>query len=615
MQLNASNTALWPMIWIVGIWWLSREFLGPADHDGIFYSGEALRHLLALNFSRDIFFDSSTQGNYSIFGGLYAHTIQFMGIKHAAWLMSVGGRSVWAIGALALAYNLTQNQPASFRVATLALVMLLPSTYDGVGFFKFGEAIVTPRCWAEGLSLLAISQSIKNKNLTAWILGGAALLFHPLMALPTLVIVWGMTPPRMRNLTGGIGCLLISLAVFLNIDPFGRILTVLDQPWWDVISSRNIYITPLTWPPHRITATIGLLILCWQVARVEQRPILRRLAQVTGYLIVIDLSLWALGIYARNALLVQLQLWRVLWVGQILIPALWVQTLPSPTHWKTPDVIQTVMVIAVLVSQSWSIHLCLPLALWITTPQGREFFNNHPRIKYPSILVAIGVFALTLPAIYPDIVVHIFIFSQTTAAFPILFALAQEPVITLPIIAGALWLAHKLPNPTVPQALIAAIVIVWSGYAIHTQWKTMDEAPPDVRSIQAIVPPGAVVYWDQGLTHTWLVLNRASYASFQQGAGAIFSRQLTLEINRRLNFIAEMGIQESGGRRVAATMATNPTGLCADAELDFLLLQGSYPDATHQIPHPYAPYTDPTLSIFDCAQLRRTSVSSSLPLN
>ncbi|MFM2329693.1 MAG: hypothetical protein RLZZ494_1796 [Pseudomonadota bacterium] len=607
MKLNASNTAMWPMIWIMGIWWLSREFLGPADHDGIFYSGEALRHLLVLNFSRDIFFDSFTQGNYSIFGSLYAHAIQFMGIKHAAWLMSFGGRSVWAIGALALAYSLTQNQPASFRVATLALVMLLPSTYDGVGFFKFGEAIVTPRCWAEGLSLLAISQSIKNKNLTAWILGGTALLFHPLMALPTLVIVWGMTPPRIRNLTGGIGCLLISLAVFLSIDPFGRILTVLDPPWWDVISSRNIYITPLTWPPYRITGTIGLLILCWHVVRVENRPILRRLAQVTGYLIVIDLCLWTLGIYTRNALLVQLQLWRVLWVGQILIPALWVQTLRAPANWKTPDIIHTMMVIAMLVSQSWSIHLCLPLALWITTPQGREFFNNHPRIKYPSILVAAGIFALTLPAIYPDIVVHIFIFSQTTAAFPVLFALSQEPVITLPLIAGSLWLTQKLPKPTIPQALVAAIVTVCSGYAIYAQWKTMDEAPPDVRSIQAIVPPGAVVYWDQGLTHTWLVLNRASYASFQQGAGAIFSRQLTLEISRRLNLIAEMGIQESGGRRLDATMATNPAGLCADVELDFLLLQGQYPDATHQIPHPYAPYTDPTLSIFDCAQLRRTA--------
>jgi hypothetical protein len=109
------------------------------------------------------------------------------------------------------------------------------------------------------------------------------------------------------------------------------------------------------------------------------------------------------------------------------------------------------------------------------------------------------------------------------------------------------------------------------------------------------------------LIHTWLVLNRASYASFQQGAGAIFSRQLTIEITRRLNFIAEMGIQESGGRRLDVTRATHPSGLCADVALDFLLLQGQYPDATHQIPHPYAPYTDPTLSIFDCAQIRRTT--------
>lgn len=596
----------WIALWVCGLWWLSREFFGPGDHDGIFYSGEAFRHLMPTHFEKDIFFNSTTQGNYSIFGLAYAQAIQFMDFGLAAWFMSLGGRLVWISGAWFLSRTLSKNLPESQRVAVLAVLLLLSSTYDGVGFFKSGEAVVTSRNWAEGLVLLAISQAVNRRRLWAWLLSTLALTLHPLMALPGLVIVWGLETPRIRSFTGWIGGSAIILAAAFQLDPIDRLFTTFDDIWWQIISDRNVYITPTQWPLHRISATLFLLVLCLYVAKHEIEASYRRLAQVVGYLTVIDLALWLIGVTFHNVLLVQLQLWRVLWIAQLLIPALWIRTLRPWSQWQAPDAVHVVLILAALISLSWSIHIGVLIGIWVIHPRARAFFAAHPLLARPSVIAASATFLLTLPAIYPDIVIHLFLFSQTTATYPTLLALCQEPVVTLPTLALVAALTHYLPKRHLTQPLIAVCLVGCGLYGAIDQWQKSQEPLADVRPLQSLIPPGASVYWDQGVIHTWLVLHRASYISFQQGSGAIFSRPLALEFVRRMRFLDEMGIHESGGRlgESSAPNSANPVGLCQDRALDFLLLQGSHPQATRQIPHPYAPYADPVLSIFDCAQLR-----------
>lgn len=607
MASESKSSLPWLVAWVIATWWLSREFFGPGDHDGIFYSGEALRRLLPHYFAGDIFFQGTTQGNYSSFGLIYAQLIQALGLKKAALLMSLGGRLLWIIGAYTLTLHATLHLSSPHRVAALALLMLLSSIYDGAGFFKFGEAVVSSRNWAEGLILLAIAQAIKGGQWAAWLLAGIALVFHPLMALPGVVIVWSLHAPRWRNAVGIIGVLLILTAGFSGLDPFQRLFMTFDAAWWQVVNNRNTYITLATWPLPRITAIIAMLALCAYVARVEKTPVFRRLAKAIGLLILLDLFLWILGIYFRNVLLTQLQLWRVLWLGQLLVPALWVRTLRPWGNWQIPDWIHALMVMAALISLSWSIHLCMVLGLSVTHPKIRTFLLMRPPLARACVLASVAALLLTLPAIYPDIVIHLFLFSQTSAAFPALFALCQEPVVTLPILALLVWLTEKTRFRITSRAVIACGLAGCSLYTVAHQWQEARKPLPNVQSIQALIPPGAVIYWDQGLIHTWLILNRASYASFQQGSGAIFSRDLAIEMTRRMNFLGAMGIQEGGGQQISIATEPNFLGLCRDPALDFVLMQGDHPDATHKIPHPYAPYTDPTLSIFDCAQLRRTA--------
>lgn len=614
------HKAPWPwwIIWILATWWLSRHFSGPSDHDGIFYSGEAFRRLMPDNFANDIFFQGATQGNYSVFGWVYAQLVALSGLYPAALWMSLGGRLLWAIGAYTLAASLTRDRlhhsPFHHGMA-LALIMLLPSAYDGMGFFKFGEAVVSSRNWAEGFILLAVAQAIGGRQWAAWLLAGTAMAFHPLMALPGMVIVWSLYAPRWRNAVGIIGVLLILAAGLSGLDPFQRLFMTFDTAWWQVVSNRNAYITLATWPLPRITSILAMLVLCGYVARVEKTPVFRRLAKAIGLLILLDLCLWILGIYFRNVLLTQLQLWRVLWLGQLLVPALWVRTLRPWASWQTPDWIHVLMVMAALIGLSWSIHLCMVLGLSVTHPKIRTFLRTRPPLARACVLASVAALLLTLPAIYPDIIIHLFLFSQTSAAFPALFALCQEPIVTLPTLACLAWLTTKLPFRITARAAIACGLAGCSLYTVFHQWQEAREPLPNVQSIQALIPPGAVVYWDQGLIHTWLILNRASYASFQQGSSAVFSRDLAIEMTRRMNFLGAMGIQEGGGRQISIATEPNFSGLCRDSTLDFVLMQGDHPGATHKIPHPYAPYTDPTLSIFDCAQLRRASAPSPLPLN
>jgi hypothetical protein len=50
---------------------------------------------------------------------------------------------------------------------------------------------------------------------------------------------------------------------------------------------------------------------------------------------------------------------------------------------------------------------------------------------------------------------------------------------------------------------------------------------------RSVIPPGAEVFWWNGLRETWFLLDRRSYLTVSQAGGVVFSPQIAGELERR----------------------------------------------------------------------------------
>jgi hypothetical protein len=148
--------------------------------------------------------------------------------------------------------------------------------------------------------------------------------------------------------------------------------------------------------------------------------------------------------------------------------------------------------------------------------------------------------------------------------------------------------------------------------------------PPKLHALLApwrsVIPEEAQVIWPQNPTGAWFLLERASYYSYYQFAGDIFSRGKALEMRRRAGRVAA-ALQEgpAGTRTVRAGPAFEEdetpiaadglsvqglTLLCSDPEFDFYVTWADLritPAAAAIIPNPAKPLRQ--LHLYHCSDV------------
>ena len=164
---------------LAGLWLLTHVYQG-VRLDSRVYIGRAMADLAPTTIGQDLMFAHDGQSPFSVFTIIArALTAQF-GPQRAATLLALGGTGLWFAAASAFFTRIANGRLA---FAMLACLAVLPSTYGGLTIIPFGEALATPRPFAEAGVLAALSFALGGRRLIALGFLIAASLFHPIMAL------------------------------------------------------------------------------------------------------------------------------------------------------------------------------------------------------------------------------------------------------------------------------------------------------------------------------------------------------------------------------------------------------------------------------------------------
>jgi len=656
----------WMLVaWLLGWWWLGKQYQGLAQmNDGALYTAEALKHLSPASFTNDVFLSAQSQGQFSVFTPLYAWLIDGVGLKPAGLWVSSAGRVVWAGAAVFLAKALWAQQAKQQEkwagLLGLAAMLLLPSTYDGFSFFSYGSTQVTPRTWAEALVMLALALRWRQQPLWAWGVALLAAVMHPLMALPGLGLLVLLEPPKIRYAFLAVGALVGAIGAAAQLGPLGQLGQLLhsfDEVWWESVVILTGYVLIQTWPTLALAKAVFWLLLLAYVGYVSRPldaslntpiptiPPIRRLARSLLWLGVLMLAAWCFASVTQNVLLLQIQPWRVLWLMQLLAPALWLCTLPHWRGWNYLDWAQVLLVLAGILAPATFILLIAALGLLLGHPLARQRLSEFEQRSEAPVLAAI-VLLIALAMRLPEYFLIAENYQRMQFFHAVWVSFAGEAMWMLIVFAGLLFLLKKLleqvptalaqdPSGGLPRLLLAwcVLALLPLGLSVSVLLLQIQKAQRPFalsQELQQKIPQGALIYWDLGTYHTWFVLRRADYLA-ETGVSSLFSRPAAMEYRRRVDSLADTGVFAAAPDEAQTPEAQEPIPLvsaqrqaqarqfaqrvermnqlrsvnlnsilllCRDPLLDHVLLSADIPEADARAAYASAP--GGVVSIFNC---------------
>lgn len=595
---------------LVGLWFVLRGYRG-IEHDALLYTGEALRTISPETFRRDIFFAFGSQGSFTLFPRAYAILIELIGLKAAAYSLTLLGKLLWMWACIALC---RKALPSGGLLLALAAVVIQQSYYDVFGIFSYGEPFLTPRIYAEALVMAGLTACLRGRFLWALALASVGLLVHPLMVLSFVPIVFWMmyrAHPEYRKyilaVPGFGGALVLGLAVW-GMAPFSGLLKSFDAEWWEVIIRRCPQL--IFWLFEggywgHIVYTLVVLLLARRYLPGNFSTASFAVAGVTAAF----LALWWLGteIY-RDVLIVQLQLWRCLWVTQVIACVALGGLLFRFWQEGGERRVLASFLLAGFFVDNWTTFVYplvgLGLMLWLS--------RQHEVVRGKMIWKILSVVAFlmgTLPylvSIRQGLVLETMFHPQWWEWGAWLYV--SSSVLALVCLIYSKF--RKGPWRRVGQfaALVAvcAAMVAWSSGYINSFLGGEQDA--NLEALRERIPAGALVASNFGVNWVWTGLGRANYGGFLPLAGAVFARPMAIDGWRRLLRLHDADMPDSildwrdKDEYIVGSYIVGPKieMLCADRLLDYLVLSGSY-DGGEVFPLGKNSYA----SVFECDQLRK----------
>jgi hypothetical protein len=590
---------LLPLLLMLAACWLLAHPWNGLWHDGRLYALQALHRLQPDNFRNDLFFLYGSQDSFTLFSPLYAAVINALGLPAAGLLLYVLGSLLWVAAAAFLLAPLLKGRIYWLGLAGL---LLLPMDYGPAqGLLNLAEPFVTPRIFAEALSMLALGFLLRGQ----WRRGlpplALAFLMHPLMAgAAALFGLLYLAKGRERGMAvaAALALGLLLAAAVIGIEPFPRLLTRMDDEWLALVSRLAWVHTWDSWQPAQwLSRTAVAFSVVLAAARLAPGIAARFFAclALTGALGL--LATWAGTSLLHNLLLIQAQPWRTLWLLQLgsWIALAWLLS----AYWQRGGVIRLLLlalVVGALTRNSIGGALAVPAAAmlcWqLRRPQAMQLPGSSGKLL-AGLLLALGSMWLA------EIVKH------ATDNGALMAAVLEDSAVRIwgwtLLKTGAaavlgivlMWLVWRWSHGARRGAYLLACLLALAslGAAASLRLKPQDYAfamsDQARRDAQAaflpLIPPQAVVYWENDVRDTWFLLQRSSYVSNAQLAGLAFNRGTALEGARRLKRLERLGMPDavreydaqSAKLKIAALPQPGLEGLryvCADPVLDFVVL-------------------------------------------
>lgn len=607
---------------LLALWFFSHPYQG-LWHDGIIYAVQALARLHPEVYGKDLFFLYGSQNDFTLFSPVYVAFIRLLGLDGAMLVLFLAGHTLWLGAALLLASRLLRGFPFWFG---LVLVIAMPGDY-GDSTWHYADSFLAARLIAEGLTLLSLALLLRGKRLASLAALTAAFTMHPLMALAGAAFVGlylACDKPRLVLGAGVLASVAVLLLGWLDVPPFGGLFATMDADWFHLAVTRAPDVFWDEWRHKgggaRSLLAFSLLAVAAVTAQGEQRRAFL-FALMTGLLAL--LLFWLGTSVFHNVLLIQLQVWRWLWLTQLFsyLAAAWL----AGEFWQR-DQASRMLLLGFL--SAW---LTLASIGGLIAAAACGLFIWHARrgraVTIPEWL-ARPLYALPfLAAVWW--LANLWLETTSSAltktlgrpalefgvVWLMLFLRTGGGLIAL-LIFLAVWRYGADRRKPVHLATAAGVVFLlmlslafWDRQDARQHYYARQALKNAVPSFSRIIPYDAVVYWEDDMQMTWFALGRASYASIGQTVSLIFNRQTAMEGKRRIDRLSALGVKDgifSPAENQAALPEKTFAGLvhvCHDPVLDFVILSKDFGD--HAIERHFEKMTGKYFYLYDCATLRR----------
>jgi len=508
-------------------------------HDAVLYFAQALARLNPAWAAGDFYFAFGSQDRYSLFSlpraWLLAHAstpaVDIAGIL-AAW-------GVFVCALIALARDLSPR----LRWLGVLTVVAASHFYGPARIFGFLEPFLTARTLAEPFALVALLCLLRGRRLLALAMLGASLLMHPLIACPMAMVFFCYLAGRDRRWGWALALLLpIGGLALAGIPPFSALLRTYDDPWWQAVLQTNQDVVMSQWHLVDVTAALANLGVLALASRGRTDDLARSGRAALVAAVVLCVVSYVGGSLLRNVLILQLQLWRVMWIVDVL--ALLQLPLLLAREWQRGPAGQ-LAAIAVFggyfcadsyFPNGWAIVAWATVALIIS---GRGIHVKRSVLLGASV-ATVAVVLGTTGAQIANALGQLNIRQQGMAiarASSVPFVL---PVLVLPTALGVV-LAWERGGPARLMAAVMTFGLLAIGVGTwdqRTPWERYVEgAQPGSHPFAKLIPPGTEVYWHGDTLATWLLLQRPQFISLNQVSGVLFNRETAYVAVSRLPYL------------------------------------------------------------------------------
>ena len=570
---------------VIALCFLLHPYYGII-HDARLYTLQALNFLSPELYASDVFLRYGSQDSYTIFTPIYACVVSMLGAELAASISTFASICLLILSAWVLAKTIATADLAWLGVGFL---VVSPAFYGYGTNFSIVEGFITPRMIAEALSLLAIAFWLQDRRWLAAILVLGALVIHPIMAFPAIVLIlvlwWNW-----RNwcsgwsLVAGI-VLLVATALALSI-PRGQ--WQFDPEWWRQTQYTDI-LFPSRWTLHdwaRIGTVCATLLIGSRCLTATARKIAIGTLVTTSALLLLSV---VGGDILRIVLVVQGQAWRALWLATAI--ALLLLPMIAASCWRGGPIMRCALL---LLLSAWiagplslSILLSVPAAIIALWGGG---LPRQQRLWRMSLLAASVVMGVVL--VCTIAVAWLSANSSTRNRAPgfhgwfeYLQDFCEDGIVPTVVLVLVWHLSRRLASRVTAGVIVAALGVPSLALAnpVAAPWFTRIYTPEVFEAFapwREVIPVGSDVLWASRLfdghepSGAWLLLQRPSYYSSVQANSGLFSRAAAMEFRQRGRSIPPELPTELPFKLVIADHDGMPVR-CADAPTEYIVSETS----------------------------------------
>lgn len=574
------------------LWLLMHGYHGLTG-DGQIYAFQAFARLHP-QLSTDLYLQNTSQDRFTLFSPLYSRAIGWLGLENAARSLTLLF-TLWFLAAVWAFAGSVVGRGAAW--AAVASVLIIGGNYGGSGVFRIVEPFLTARLPAQAMIVTALFCQVRGMKWIGLSLSLAALVIHPLMALPGLLVLaclWLPLRVAVMAAMGGVLAVVAVSAAAVELPAVSQVLGVMDAPWLDVVRQRSQFLFLQLWSMHdwEINALpficLGFTVIAVPNERIRNLCAAAALVGAAGFAVA-----FIGGGVGPIAILVQGQAWRWVWitvlVGAVLAPftasEVWRDEKCGPLcamllvlGWTLPAI--DGIACAVLASILWlgrsridlrataclrwlAAALGIAISAWILVKCVGILWSTPPPVRQePRGMIQIeDMFALRIPSVMLGVLIFWLLRIARTAYVPVLL------------------------SALLAACLVAVLPSAFAHRRTLASGREIDEFAPWAN----VIPPTSTVFiapaQDAG-AFVWFTLSRPNYLSLDQSAGVVFSRATAAEVRRRSDvllpltdpdwkILTRLRVQSgNGGKNEAPTRPLTRQNLievCRDPLLGFVI--------------------------------------------